>query len=112
MRHLLIAAAALAVGGLVASTVARAEVLFYPGGPNRVGAVCQIQTDGENFYGYVAPCPAAPAKAKRAAMRAYDQAPAPGGSAFYAGGPTRVGTMCQIQTDGENFFGYLAPCAK
>ena len=112
MRHLLVAAAALAVGGFVVSTTVHAETLFYPGGPNRVGAMCQVNADGENFYGYVAPCPAAPASAKRAALRAYDQAPAVGGSAFYAGGPNRVGNMCQVNADGENFFGYLAPCTK
>ena len=56
MRHLLIAAAALAVGGLLASTAARAEMLYYPGGPERSGNMCQISTDGDKNYGFWAPC--------------------------------------------------------
>jgi hypothetical protein len=110
MRHLLIAAAALAVGGLLASTAARADMAYYQGGPVAQGGMCQLSTDGDGRYGYWAPCPAAPARTARVAERAFDQAPASG--AYYQGGPVRQGGMCQLSTDGDGRYGYWAPCAK
>ena len=66
MRQLVILAAALAVGGLFAATAARADLLYYPGGPVKQGNMCQISTDPELNYGYWAPCPGEPVKvAKR-----------------------------------------------
>ncbi len=112
MRQLFIAAAALAVGGLLASTAARAEMLYYPGGPERAGTMCQISTDGDKLYGYWAPCPAAPARAAQTGERAFDRAPAQSGTVYYPGGPERAGNMCQISTDGDKLYGYWAPCAK
>jgi hypothetical protein len=57
MRYLLIAASALAVCGVLASTSAKADMLYYPGGPVKQGNMCQISTDSEKFYGYWSPCP-------------------------------------------------------
>ena len=58
MRHLLIAAAALSIGGLMASS-AFADMLFTPGGPKQLGSMCRTTTDdfGVDSYGYWAPCP-------------------------------------------------------
>ena len=51
MRHVLIAAAALAVSGFVASTAANAQVIYQAGGPDRVGNMCKVATDtrGDEF---------------------------------------------------------------
>jgi hypothetical protein len=113
MRHLLTLAAALAVGGFLASTAAQADTLFYPGGPVKQGTMCQFNTDmsGDQKYGFWGPCPA-PARAARAEARnALDYAPARTG-AFYAGGPVKQGTMCQFNTDmsGDQKYGYWGPC--
>ena len=57
MRHILIAAAALAVSGFVASTVAKAQT-YQAGGPMQVGSMCKVGTDdrGDDSYGYYQPC--------------------------------------------------------
>jgi hypothetical protein len=60
MRHLLTAAAVIAVGGFFALTPARAEMLYYQGGPVVQNGMCQISTDGDQRYGYWAPCPNQP----------------------------------------------------
>jgi hypothetical protein len=58
MRRLLILAAALAASGSFALGSAQAQN-YYQGGPRVVGAnLCQVTTDGDQRYGYVAPCPA------------------------------------------------------
>ena len=58
MRHVLIAAAALALGGFVASTSANAQMAYVAGGPNKVGNMCKVGTDtrGDDSYGYYEPC--------------------------------------------------------
>ena len=60
MRHVLFAAAALAVGGFVASTAANAQssMPYVAGGPVKVGNMCIVSTDpgGNDDYGYYAPC--------------------------------------------------------
>jgi hypothetical protein len=65
MRNLLVAAAALAVGGFLALTSARADMVFNAGGPLRQGNMCQFTTDpGDNGnFGYWAPCPDQPVSA-------------------------------------------------
>jgi hypothetical protein len=66
MRTLIVAAAALTVGGMLA-TSARADMLFNAGGPLRQGNMCQITTDmGDNGnFGYWAPCPDQPVSAAK-----------------------------------------------
>jgi hypothetical protein len=69
MRYVLTAVAAIAVGGFFASS-ASAEPMFYPGGPVQNGGMCQVYTGGDQYYGYLAPCPNAasavkPGKKKR-----------------------------------------------
>ena len=58
MRHVLIAAAALAVSGFAASTVVKAQT-YHPGAPVQVGSMCKVNTDlngeMENF-GYYTSC--------------------------------------------------------
>ena len=57
MRHILIAAAAIAVSGLLASSGVRAETPFNPGGPEKAGTQCKVITDdGAEMYGYYAAC--------------------------------------------------------
>ncbi|HZD89364.1 MAG TPA: hypothetical protein VE224_04655 [Pseudolabrys sp.] len=58
MRHVLIAAAALAVCGFVASSAAQAQVAYQAGGPMKVGSMCKVGTDdrGDDSYGYYQPC--------------------------------------------------------
>jgi hypothetical protein len=58
MRHVLIAAAALAVCGFVASTAANAQVIYQAGGPLKIGNMCKVATDqrGDDSYGYYEPC--------------------------------------------------------
>ena len=107
MRHVLTAVAAIAACGLVAATSARAEVQFQPGGPKQIGKMCQVFTDSEQMYGYLAPCPKAQ-KAKVAVKRKTVQ----GEIYFQPGGPKQIGGMCQIFTDSEQMYGYVAPCPK
>jgi hypothetical protein len=59
MRHILAAVAAIAVGGVLATTSARAEPVYEPGGPVQVGGYCIKVTDASGFglAGYYAPCP-------------------------------------------------------
>jgi hypothetical protein len=57
MRHILTAAAAIAVSGLLASTAVRAETPFNAGGPAKAGQQCKVITDdGAEMYGYYANC--------------------------------------------------------
>jgi hypothetical protein len=61
MRHVLIAAAALAAGGLLMSNAALAQQGAPPyvaGGPVKVGSWCLMKTDslGNDAFGYYAPC--------------------------------------------------------
>jgi hypothetical protein len=57
MRRLLTTAAAVAVTGAFAVTPAHAEPAFYPGNPIQQGNMCQVYTDGDQYYGYLAPYP-------------------------------------------------------
>ncbi len=58
MRHILTAAAAIAVSGLLASIPVRAETAFQAGGPAKAGNQCKVITDdGAEMYGYYANCP-------------------------------------------------------
>jgi hypothetical protein len=63
MRHAMNAIAAIAACGLIAATSAHAELQFQPGGPKQIGNMCQVFTDSEQMYGYLAPCPKPQAKA-------------------------------------------------
>jgi hypothetical protein len=62
MRHFITAVAAIAVGGFLASTTVRADPRFEPGGPARVGNMCQLSNDdgGNDSYGSFVPCPNQP----------------------------------------------------
>ena len=68
MRYVVIAAAALAVSGLLTVTSSQAEPRYVPGGPAKLGNVCQASAGGEwdHEYGYITPCP----KAKKVAAKA------------------------------------------
>ncbi|HEU5020160.1 MAG TPA: hypothetical protein VFT69_19535 [Pseudolabrys sp.] len=64
MRHILIAlgfAACAALGSTTvhAQTFEPRGPVFEPGGPVRIGNMCQVDTDdqGDDAFGYVAPCP-------------------------------------------------------
>ena len=64
MRHILIAAAALAVGGFMASSPASAQQgspVFVAGGPEQVAGWCKVTTDaqGNDSFGYYQACPGA-----------------------------------------------------
>jgi len=71
MRHILIAAAALAACGFFASTPANAEGAppYQAGGPTQIAGWCLVNTSadrGDDSYGYSAPCgPQAMAEAPR-----------------------------------------------
>jgi len=59
MRHVLIAAAALAIGGFVASAAnAQSSPAYDAGGPTKVGNMCAVNADGvgNDNYGYYTPC--------------------------------------------------------
>ena len=56
MRQILIAAAALAVGGIFAATAARAEPVYEPGGLVQIGGYCKVVTSDFDNFGYYAPC--------------------------------------------------------
>ena len=60
MRYVLTAVAALAVGGFFASMRSADMPQFYPGGPVQNSGMCQVYTGGEQYYGYLAPCPNQP----------------------------------------------------
>ena len=64
MRHLITAVAAIAIGGFLASATVRADPRFEPGGPVRVGNMCQVSSDqdGSDSYGSWVPCPDQPAQ--------------------------------------------------
>lgn len=38
--------------------------------------------------------------------------PASAQQAYYAGGPTQQGTMCQVSTGGDSYYGYWRPCPQ
>jgi len=57
MRHILTAAAAIAVSALLASTAVRAQTNYQPGGPAKVGNQCIVITDEDQGFGYYAACP-------------------------------------------------------
>jgi len=61
MRHVLIAAAALAACGFIASTSANAENAppYEAGGPAQIAGWCLVSTDADHFdgYGYYTSCP-------------------------------------------------------
>ncbi len=74
MRHILTAAAAIAVSGFLVSTAAVAQ--YQAGGPGQIGGQCKVVTDSDaDAYGYMAPC-APSAAASGSATEAYAQAPA------------------------------------
>ena len=77
MRHILTAAAAIAVSGFLVSTAAFAQ--YQPGGPAQASGQCKVSTDGSgnDSYGYMAPC--APSAAA---------APSGGGTAAFARAPS------------------------
>ena len=61
MRHMLIAAAALAVGGFMASNPASAQQgspVYVAGGPEQIASWCKVSTDarGDDSFGYYQPC--------------------------------------------------------
>ena len=58
MRHILTAAAAIAVCGILSSVSAQA-MDFIPGGPKQVGNMCRVSTysNDSDYFGYWAPCP-------------------------------------------------------
>lgn len=62
MRVVIVAAAAIAACGLLASTAVRADPMFEPGGPTKVGGMCKMMTNqaGGPEYGYYAACPDEP----------------------------------------------------
>jgi hypothetical protein len=110
MRHTLIAAAAIAACGILGSMPAHAQ--YQPGGPDRVGAMCKVITDGmgNDTYGYFAPCPPSAAASQGAGAAAYAQAPGAGG--YEAGGPALGAGGCKVVTDGmgNDTYGYMGPC--
>lgn len=64
MRKLLVVAAA--VGSLLMLVSAKADPAYYAGGEIQRAGMCQVSTDGgEGFYGYMAPCAAAPKVVQR-----------------------------------------------
>lgn len=112
MRHILFAAA-FATGALLATTAANAQVAYQAGGPERIGNMCKVSTDGNadmDNYGYYEPC----------GYRAAAQAPAPRPAAqaragYDAGGPARIGNMCKVSTDGNadiDNYGYYEACKR
>jgi hypothetical protein len=72
MRHIIAAAAAIAVCGLLASTTVRADPLFEAGGPAKIGALCHVSTDqnGNDSYGYFTGCPGEPVKVAKRTKKA------------------------------------------
>ncbi len=84
MRHILTAAAAIAVSGLLLSTAAVAQ--YQAGGPTQANGQCKVVTDSDaDAYGYMAPC--APSAHAAAAPGSSAYARAPGGN-YEAGGPS------------------------
>lgn len=72
MRHILIATAALAVGGFIAAGPALAQQApnYQPGGPHQVAGWCKVVSShdlGSDAYGYYKPC-AAPGTYARAGV--------------------------------------------
>jgi hypothetical protein len=69
MRTILTAAAvaAIAAAALSVASTANAEPTFVQGGPVQQGNMCQVNTVGDGYFGYMAPCPqpAAPVRKKK-----------------------------------------------
>jgi hypothetical protein len=109
MRHILTAAAAIAVSGLLLSTAAVAQ--YQAGGPVNAGGLCKVSTDGmgNDSFGYYGPCAPGAAAAPSSGAAAYARAPSGG---FEQGGPSRAGSLCKVSTDGfgNDTYGYMAPC--
>lgn len=57
MRFMMTAVVALAVGGLLASTSARAEEVHFAGGPVQAGNQCWVSTQSDQGFGYWRDCP-------------------------------------------------------
>jgi len=110
MRHILTAAAAFAVSGLLVSAAAQAQSAYDAGGAAQISSMCKVSTDamGNDSFGYYAPCPPK-AAAVRSGEAAYARAPS---GTFEPGGVARAGTVCKVSTDamGNDSFGYYAPC--
>ncbi len=110
MRHILTAAAAFAVSGLLLSAAAQAQSGYEAGGAARIGTLCKVSTDkmGNDSFGYYAPC-APQAVAVRSGAEAYARASS---GNFEPGGPARIGGLCKVSTDkmGNDSFGYYASC--
>jgi hypothetical protein len=108
MRHILTAAVAIAVSGLI-STVAVAQ--YQPGGSKQVSGMCKVSTDagGNDTAGYMAPCPPAAAAPSGGGTAANARAPSGG---YESGGAKQAGTLCKVSTDagGNDTAGYMAPC--
>ena len=111
MRHILFAAAAFAASAFLATAAANAQVAHQAGGPDRIGNMCKVTTDGNtdmDGYGYYEPC----------GNQASAQAPAPRRAAparadYEAGGPQRSGSTCKVTTDGNtdvDAYGYYEQC--
>ena len=58
MRTMMTAVAALALGGLLAATSARAEEIHNGGGPVQAGNQCWVSTHPDKDLGYWKDCPA------------------------------------------------------
>jgi hypothetical protein len=112
MRHIFVAAASAAVVaacGFFGSLPAHAQ--YQPGGPDRVGAMCKVVTDGfgNDTYGYYVPCPPVAVAPQGGGAAAYAQAPAGG---YEAGGPAIGAGGCRVVTDGfgNDTYGYMGAC--
>jgi hypothetical protein len=66
MRHILTAAAAIAVCGMFTSVSAEAQT-YVSGGPRQAGNMCRVSTfsNDSDYYGYWAPCAPQAAAAPR-----------------------------------------------
>jgi hypothetical protein len=109
MRHILTAAAAIAVSGLLLSTAAVAQ--YQQGGPTQANGQCKVSTDGggNDSYGYMAPCAPSAAAPSGGGTAAFARAPSGG---YEAGGAKEAGGQCKVSTDGggNDSYGYMAPC--
>jgi hypothetical protein len=60
MRHVLTAAAAVAVCTVLATAAANAQTTHFAGGPIQDGKQCWVSTNNDLGYGYWRDCPAQP----------------------------------------------------